>query len=719
MISDCRLKIYLKAQCLSLYLLPLGRKLIFRFLNSMTSLFFRKAVLFGTIVSFLISCSETNKKSMKAYKDILVENIDTTIHPGDDFFKYACGNWLKKNPIPESESVWNIGKLVEEEIYFRLKEISEKAAEDKSSPQGSALQKIGDFYFSGNDTAKIEKDGITPLRPELERIDGIKDIESLLKVVTIHKTFGVGSLFSLFVAQDDKNSDEMVLILYQGGLGLPAMEYYFDTDDRTAKVREEYVKHVARILKLIGAEPILADKQADKIMKMETSLASKSRKLEDLRDPYKNYNKFKIENLNKKTPLINWKEIIKELGIEKIDSIIVGQPEFLVELDRCLGKYSLEDWKVYLKWHLIASYAEYLSSSFEDEDFYFRSTVLSGTKMKRDRWKRILDAQEDALGEALGQLYIEKYFPESTRHRYNVMVDNVLSAFRERILKLEWLSHETKEKAISKLAKVGKKVGYPDKWKNYSALQINRDSYVLNVMRANQWYFRYEINKLGKPVDRTEWYMTPQTWNAYYSNGNNEIVLPAAIFIIPGIVDWMADDAMMYGYVGASTIGHEIVHGFDDQGRQYNEKGNLASWWTKKDEKQFNARAKVMEEQFNQIQVLDSLHVNGKATLGENMADMAGILIAYDAFQKTSQAKEAASISGLTPDQRFFLGYALSWLGNQREERLARQILTDVHSPYFIRVNGPLSNIPAFYKAFGVKPGDKLYREQDSMVTIW
>jgi putative endopeptidase len=656
---------------------------------------------------------------MKKIRDILRENIDPTIMPGEDFYLYACGNWLKKNPIPESESVWFIGKIVEEEIYLRLKNISEKAATDKTSPMGCDLQKIGDFYYSGMDTLKIEKNGIQPLKPELERIDEIKDINDLFKVLSVHLPLGTGAMFNLFVTQDDKNSNKVVLTLYQGGLGLPGMEYYFDEDKRTAKVRKEYVKHIERMLQLIGTESAIADKQANKIMEMESSLASKSRRLEDLRDPYKNYNKFKIAKLNKKAPLIDWKEFFKGLGIEKLESIIVGQPEFLVELDQCLMKYTIQEWKIYLKWHLLASFAEYLSSSFEDEDFYFRSMVLSGTKQKRDRWKRVLDAQEDALGDALGQLYVKRYFPESTRERYNLMVDNIICAFRERMLKLEWMSTETKEKALFKLSKMGKKVGYPDNWKDYSSLEVKRDSYVMNVMRANQWRFRYEINKLGKPVDRKEWYMTPQTWNAYFSSGNNEIVLPAAIFVIPGIVDSMADDALMYGYVGASTIGHEIVHGFDDQGRLYDENGNLSNWWTKKDLNQFKARAKVMEDQFNQIKVLNTLHINGKATLGENMADMAGILIAFDAFKNTQQAKENIPISGLTPDQRFFLGYALSWLGHQRDERLARQILTDVHSPFFVRVNGPLSNIPSFYKAFGIGTTDKLYRSENSRVNIW
>ena len=693
--------------------------LIFFDIIQMRNLRFSKWFLVGSLLVTAIGCVEFNKNGMKTTKDILAENIDKTIKPGDDFFHYAAGTWLKNNPSPESESGWFIGKLVEDEISIRLKEISQKAATTKEVHTGSAMQKIGDFYFSGIDTEKIEKDGIEPLRVELKRIDDTKDLKGLIKTVTIHKTFGVGTLFGLYVTQDDMNSSKTVLLVHQGGIGLPGMEYYFNKDERTVNIRKEYLHHIARILNLSGYSATDAAACAKKIMAIETNLASGSRKLEDLRDPYKNYNKFSLKDLKKKTPTIDWIEIVKDLGIQNIDSLIVGQPEFLEKLELSLNEFPVEDWKVYLKWHLISSFAEFLSKPFEDENFHFRSTIMSGVKVNRERWKRVLESQEDALGDALGQLYVEKYFPESTRKRYNSMVDNILHAFRGRIEKLEWMTPETKKKAISKLEKVGKKVGYPDKWKDYSALSITRDSYVLNVMAAIKWHFNYEIKKLGKPVDRTEWYMTPQTWNAYYSSGNNEIVLPAAIFVIPGVLDSLTDDAMVYGYAGASTIGHEIVHGFDDQGRQYNEEGNLSNWWTKQDEKQFKARAKVMEEQFNKIQILDSLHINGKATLGENMADMAGILIAWDAFQKTDQAKKNIPISGFTPAQRFFLGYALSWLGHQRDERLARQILTDVHSPFFVRVNGPLSNIPEFYKAFDIKPGDKLYRAEGERVKIW
>ena len=372
-----------------------------------------------------------------------------------------------------------------------------------------------------------------------------------------------------------------------------------------------------------------------------------------------------------------------------------------------------------MQWHLVNGFAEVLSKPFDDENFNFYGKLLDGKKEQRPRWKRVLDNEEAGMGELLGQLYVQKYFSDKTKHRYEKMVNDIMDAFRDRVNKLDWMSPVTKEKALAKLAAVTKKVGYPDKWKDYSALSINRDSYVQNVMRANVWAFNYQLNKLGKPVDRTEWDMTPQTYNAYYNPSNNEIVLPAAIFIIPGVPDSLADDALVYSYDGGSTIGHELTHGFDDEGRQYDAKGNLSDWWTKDDGTKFNERSKLMINQFSNYVVLDSLHVNGKACLGENIADLAGVLLGYDAFQKTQQAKEGKPIAGFTPNQRYFLGYALSWLGNQRDERTARQILTDVHAPAFLRVNGPVSDIPAFYEAFNVKSGDPMYWADSLRVKIW
>ena len=652
-------------------------------------------------------------------KDILQKNIDTTVNPGKDFFKYANGTWLKDNPIPESESRWGIGNLVQEETYARLREISQNAARDANAKPGTALQKIGDFYFTGMDSAGIEKNGIRPLQPEFDRINAISDRKSLLDVVSLFKSYRMSIMFSLPIYQDEKNSDKMAMHIWQGGLGLPNRDYYFNKDARTENIRRQYVAHVTRMMQLLGEDSATAGKHSATIMKIETDFASQSRKLEDLRDPYKNYNKMAVDALGKLTPSLNWKELLGNAGMKNPDTVIVGQPEFLKQLERSLKDVSIDDWKTYLRWHLVHAFADKLSTAFDNEHFRFYGQVLEGKKRLRDRWKRVLDNEEAAMGELLGQLYVEKYFSVVTKKRYESLVNNILDTYKERIQQLDWMSPATKEKSLAKLASVMKKVGYPDKWKDYSALTINRDSYVMNVLKANVWSFNYELNKLDKPVDRTEWDMTPQTYNAYYNPSNNEIVLPAASFIIPGLPDSLADDALIYSYAGGSTIGHEITHGFDDEGRQYDAQGNLRNWWTKDDEKKFNDRAAVMVKQFNDYVVLDSMHINGKACLGENIADLGGVILGYEAFQKTEQAKSGQLIGGLTPDQRYFLGYALSWLGHQRDQRLARQVMTDVHSPEFLRVNGPLANIPEFYKAFGVKPGDPMYLPENQRVRIW
>jgi putative endopeptidase len=426
-----------------------------------------------------------------------------------------------------------------------------------------------------------------------------------------------------------------------------------------------------------------------------------------------------LAGLQKLNPSMNWALTFETMNIKGLDSVIVGQPDFYKEVENNLKSVSIDDWKTYLKWHLIASFASYLSKEFDQEQFHFNGEILSGVKVQRPRWKRVLDNQENYLGDALGQLYVKNYYSPETRDRYIQLTENVMSAYREHIQTLDWMTDSTKVKALNKLSTVRKKVGYPDKWRDYSTMNISRSSYVENVIEGNLWYYNYYLNKLGKPVDRDEWEMTPQTYNAYYNPSNNEIVLPAAIFIIPGIPDSLADDAMIYGYAGASTIGHEITHGFDDQGRQFDADGNLKSWWSKEDEEKFNQRAQLYVEQFNNYVVLDSMHVNGKASLGENIADLGGIAIAIDAFKKTEQYKKGEKISGLTPIRRYFMGYALGWLHQQRDESLANQIMTDVHAPAFLRVNGPLANIPEFYEAFGVKEGSGMWRADDIRVKIW
>jgi putative endopeptidase len=668
--------------------------------------------------ALLTGCNNTGKEKKTMQADILIANMDTTVNPATDFFKYANGSWLKKNPIPASESQWGVANLVQEETWARLKEINISASKTNARPN-SPMQKIGDFYYSGMDTVGIERTGITPLKPELDRITAITNTQELMNEVAHLNTFYVNPMFDLSVSQDLKISSKMALYIWQGGLGLPDRDYYFNKDERTSKIRQEYIIHIEKMLQLLGESPAIAKKHSAGIMNIETGLASKSRKLEDLRDPYHNYNKLTMEEVAKLSPSVNWPNFFTLMGIKNTDTVIVGQPEFLGQLEHSLKTVSIEDWKAYLSWFLITNYASNLSSAFDREHFHFYGTILNGQPKQRVRWKRILNAEEEGMGELLGQLYVQKYFSESTKKRYEDLVNNILGTYAERIRKLDWMSAATKEKALDKLSKVIKKVGYPDKWKDYSSLMIDRDSYVMNVLRCRNWAFNYQINKLDKPVDRSEWEMTPQTYNAYYNPSNNEIVLPAAAFIIPGLPDSIADDALIYSYGGASTIGHEITHGFDDEGRQYDAQGNLRNWWTKEDESNFNAKTKLIVDQFNSYVVLDNVHVNGKASLGENIADLAGVTLGYEAFQKTDQAKEGKLINGLTPDQRFFLGYALAWLGHQRDEQLAKQIMTDVHAPQFLRVNGPLSDIPEFYKAFNVKPGDAMYRPDSLRASIW
>ncbi|MDQ6761821.1 MAG: M13 family metallopeptidase, partial [Bacteroidota bacterium] len=459
-------------------------------------------------------------------------------------------------------------------------------------------------------------------------------------------------------------------------------------------------------------------KNATAVYALETRLAKASRKLEDLRDPYKNYNKMDVQHLSKLASNINWNDFMKDVGITKIDSVIVGQPEFYTALNNEIKSTNINDWKNYLIFHLVQSYSGFLDSvSFNNAFTYTQN--LSGAKEPRPRWKRVLDAEENSMGEALGQLFVKEYFNDIAKQRYNNIVENIRTAYKERINNLSWMSDSTKQKAIAKLTSITPKVGYPDKWKDFSALKIDKGAYALNIERARIWWHNYNINKLGKPVDRTEWDMTPQTYNAYYNPSNNEIVLPAGIFAVPGYRDADLDDALVYGYAAASTVGHEITHGFDDQGRQYDPQGNLKNWWTLKDSAEFSNRAKKIINQFNEYNPVDTLHVNGNATQGENIADLGGMLLGLDAFKKTDAFKKNEKIGGLAQLQRYFLGYALGWMYEERKERLANQVMVDVHAPAKERVNGPVVNVPEFYEAFGVKPGDKMYRPDSLRVHIW
>jgi len=668
------------------------------------------------VILSLSACQQSgaNKENKQ---DILKANIDTTVNPADDFFQFAEGTWIKNNPIPGDQTNWGIGQLVQEELYSRLKSINEEAV--KKSAKSGADQQIGDFWFSGMDTTAIEQQGLNPLKEELAKIDNIKNPQDAMSVVAHLHEMGIAAFFGDFVAQDAKSSDKMAYYLYQGGLGLPNRDYYFNTDERTTKVRNAYPAYVSKLFQLMGHDTAAAASKAKAVIALETKLAKSSRKLEDLRDPYANYNKMAVGQLTSISPNIQWSKHLNEMGAKQVDSVIVGQPEFYKTLDQIINSENIQTIKDYLNYNLVRSFSPYLSSAFADANFDFYSRTIRGAQSQKPRWKRVLDAEEDVMGEALGQLFAKEYFNEKAKQRYEVIVENVRNAYKLRIEKLDWMTDSTRQKALQKLASIKKKVGYPDKWKDFSSLKVDRGPFVLNVMRGNKWWNNYQMNKLGKPVDREEWDMTPQTYNAYYNPSNNEIVMPAGIFTVPGYRDEELDDALVYGYAAASTVGHEITHGFDDEGRQFDAAGNLQNWWTKKDEDEFTKRAQLLVNQFNEMKPIDTQRINGKATLGENLADLGGILIGLDAFKQTEAFKKNETISGYTPLQRFFLGYALGWMYTIRNEELASRLLTDVHSPAKYRVNGPLPNVPEFYEAFNVKPGNKMYLADSLRVRLW
>lgn len=678
----------------------------------------KKFITLLACVALLTACNNNQQETAAHAKpDVLKSNLDSTANPADDFFQYANGGWIKANPIPGDQTSWGIAGVIQDTLFNRLLKINEEALA-KNSKKGTD-QQIGDFWFSGMDTVAIEKAGIEPLREELNKISAIQTPVDVMTQAAHMHTFGVGVFFGEGVSQDAKNSEVYAYSMNQGGLGLPNRDYYFNTDERTTNIRNEYPKYIAKIFALMGVDEATAAAKAKAIVALETRLAKSSRKLEDLRDPYANYNKMAIKELNKMAPRTDWPAYIAQMGVKHVDSVIIGQPEFYKELDAVVNTENIQTLKDYMTLHLISSFADHLSSAYVNADFDFYNKIIRGQKEQKPRWKRILSAEEGAMGEALGQLFVKEYFNEKAKKRYEDIVENVRAAYKVRIEKLDWMSAETKEKAQQKLAAITKKVGYPDKWKDFSSLKIDRGPFVLNIIRANTWWNDYYLNKLGKPVDRTEWDMTPQTYNAYYNPSNNEIVLPAGIFTVPGYMDHELDDALVYGYAAASTVGHEITHGFDDEGRQFDAKGNLQNWWTKKDEEEFTKRADVLVKQFNAFTPLDNQHINGKATLGENLADLGGILIGLDAFKMTDAYKKGEKISGFTPLQRYFLGYSLGWLYSQRNEELATRLLTDVHSPAKYRVNGPFPNVPEFYEAFNVQPTNKMYLADSLRVRLW
>ncbi|MES2627597.1 MAG: M13 family metallopeptidase [Bacteroidota bacterium] len=678
-----------------------------------------KRLLFPAVVTGLALLTSCDNKSGKVpeVNDPIVAHIDSSIAPGENFFLFANNNWFKKYPIPSSEKSNGIFRTIQDTINESVRKICESSAAEQSA-KGSNKQ-IGDYYFSGMDTLNIERTGVKPLSELLGMIGGISDQRTLVHTMAVLQSKGIGNSFGFYITQDDKNSSRYAPYLVQSDLGLPDRDYYFNTDARTANIRKEYALHLKAMFAYLGKDAQTAASAAASILKLENAFAAASRKMEDLRDPYKNYNKKSVAELGTITPLIDWKDVFTTYGINNIDSVVVGQPEFFTALDNQIKSTPLADWKAYLEWQVLNTYANYLNKGIEDQNFYFFSTVIDGVKERKPRWKDVVENTDGALGELIGQVYVDEYLPKGTKEKLLEIGNSIRDVYAGHIKKLDWMSEATKEKALSKLAKITMKVGYPDKWKDLSSVDVSRSSYVENAMAIGKWRFEYMAAKYGKPVDKKEWDMYPQTYNAYYNPANNEICVPACNIIVPGFEGRMPDDAVLYGIIGGSTFGHEITHGFDDQGSQYDENGNLNEWWTKEDREKFTARTKLIVEQYDNYVVLDSLHVRGENTQGENIADLGGVVMGYEAFKKTKQGQSKELFNGYTADQRFFLAYAYAWMVNRTDASIAKQIMSDVHSPAEFRINGPLSDVDQFYTAFNIKKGDKMWRDEDKRVRIW
>lgn len=665
----------------------------------------------------MASCQEkSNTQDTAKTKFIDSANMDFTINPGDNFFLYAGGNWLNKTNIPASESRWGSFDLLRENNINNLHNLLEELSKE-SAAKGTPEQKVGDFYKSGMDTANIEKAGVTPLDGVYADINNIKDANGVLSEIVDLRKKGMSQLFAFYIAPDDKDVTKQICQLSQGGLGLPDRDYYFKTEERYVKIREAYQQYIQNILVQSGMSEADAKKGATDIFNLELKLAQSSLSRVEMRDPDKMYNKYSFSGFSAVTPGMDWNSIFSQLGVKGEDSLIVTTPTFFTETGKLLTGTPVDVWKTYLRFHVTNDMAPYLSSNFGDLRFDFYGKTISGLEEQKPRWKRVLGQVDGDVGELLGRMYVDKHFKPEAKERMLTMISNLEDAYHERIQNLDWMSDDTKKRALHKLSTFVKKVGYPDKWRDYSKLEIVPDNYVHNIMAAAAFEYDYMLNKLGRPVDKTEWGMTPPTVNAYYNPAFNEIVFPAGILAFP-FFDMSADDAVNYGGIGA-VIGHEITHGFDDQGRKYDADGNLKDWWTADDTKKFEDKAQVVIDQFNGYTVLDTVHVNGELTLGENLADLGGLAISYQAFKKTAQGQDTTKIDGFTPDQRFFLSWAQVWRTKARPEETAKRIITDPHSPAEWRCNGPLSNMPEFYQAFGVKEGDKMYRPVDQRAKVW
>ena len=671
---------------------------------------------FLPIIATLLMTTACNNQS-KLTSGIELSNLDTTAIPGNDFYQYACGGWMKNNPLTAEYSRFGSFDKLAENNLSQLRDLIQEIGK-KQADKGSVEQKIGDLYNLAMDSTKLNKDGYSPVIPLLKKVENIKSVNELSVVIPELSKSGIHAFFSIYVDADPLNSNQYLLQIYQGGISLNEREYYIDNDAHTVSIRNKYKEHIVKMFRLFGYSDQLSTSYMESVLHIETRLAKAAYDQVKLRDPHANYNKLSVDEIQKLTPALNWKTVLNTLNISTVKNLNLSQKESVIECNNILQSESLSAIKSYLLWKIIDESASYLSDAIYMQNFDFYGKTLSGKEEPSPRWKRSVSNVDGVLGEAVGQMYVKKYFPAEAKERMLTLVSNLQESLGERIKALSWMGDSTKLKAIAKLNSFHVKIGYPDKWREYSDLSIEKDSYFANILRANKFESAYMFSKLSRSeVDKNEWLMTPQTVNAYYNPSTNEICFPAGILQYP-FFDMNADDAFNYGAIGV-VIGHEMTHGFDDQGCQFDKEGNLRNWWTAKDKEQFDARAKVLADYFDGIEVAPGVHANGKFTLGENIADHGGLQISYQAFKNATKNHDLPEVDGFTADQRFFLSYANVWAGNIRPEEILVLTKGDPHSLGKWRVNGALPHIQAWYNAFNIGQDASLYIQPDKRVSIW
>lgn len=642
-----------------------------------------------------------------------LSNIDSTVSPCENFYQYAVGNWMKNNPVPSTESRWSSFNILHKENQKKLESLILEANKKEDAHKGSDAQLIRDLYRSAMDSNLLEKKGITALKPLMEEISAVSSKEQLSSVIGKLKTIGVSTPVGLYVSRDDKNSEQYITTITQSGLTLPDRQYYISQEDKYKTIRTQYIEHINKMFELAG---MVSRTSADKILAVETAIAKAQWDRTELREPEKNYNKMTLVQAQSKLRFVSLPAIIKELNMASFDTLIVGQPSYFEAMDKAVGALDLQSWKDYLLWKLIDGHAPWANKAFEDEHFKFFSTQLRGVKEKKPRLERVVEMIDGELGEPLGKLYVEKYFSAKSKEYMSQLIENLRSAYRVRIKNLTWMSAETKEKALKKLESFTYKIGYPDEWKDYTKLEVTPNDLLTNFMNITKYQMRFMLDRLDKPVDKKEWFMSPQTVNAYYNPNGNEVVFPAGI-LQPPFYHPDFDDAINYGGIGA-VIGHEFTHGFDDKGSMSDWDGNLNNWWTDSDRKEFDALTGALAEQFDAYEPIAGMHVNGKMTLGENIADLGGLTLAYAALETKLAGKDVPEIDGFNWQQRFFLGWANIWKMTTTEEELRNRLNTDYHSPGEYRVLGPLVNLPQFHQAFGCT-NQAMVKPDSSLIKIW